>query len=442
MTGRRLIVLLVVLAAVGAPAVALRAACVGRTCSSTDTGSVRIPFCPLPGALKADLAAGYYDERSPDVLAVTARPGVLGGSDPADAGVPWPALGSSGTTGVPIVFSGTGVDPSARVPRGTGLDQVAPTISEAIGLHRPYPWVRAGVAILGIPSGARPRLVLEVALRGVGTDEVVEGRWPVLRSLMHDGTGTLAGTTGSLPVDPAAMLTTIGTGGLPYQHGITGTFVRNGGGAVVRVWGRGAPPSVIATLPDDLDFSTNHRARIGLVASDPSDRGLIGMDWYPGHGTPSIVVARPGRAVDAAGSMLASGFGRDDVTDLLGVVLPADPGVDGELGRVVADAERASGGSVLVVVAGTGSSDADAGRHSDVPASELISEVEGAAGSDRRLISAAVPGGLFLDQHTLASEGITGQAAVDALLHVTTADGRPMMADAFQGFAVSFARYC
>jgi hypothetical protein len=437
--GRRLSILLVVLAAAAIPAIGLRAVCAGRACANNDTGQARVPFCPLPGALKADLVAGYREGRSPDVLAVSAGETVLGGSDPADVDVPWPKLGSASTTGVPIVFAGTGVDRSFDVPAGVGLDQIAPTISEIIGLRRPHPSVRAGVAINGVPSGARPRLVLEIALKGIGTSDLTEHRrsWPYLLSLLGRGSGTLRGTTGSLPLDPAATLTTIGTGGLPFQHGVTGTMIRNDDGKVVRAWGSGAPPSVIAALPDDLDRSTQHVARIGLVDTDPSDRGLIGMDWYVQHGTPVLETAARG-AVDATRNVLAKGFGSDDVPDLLGVVLEPRAGEDGELKALVADAERAAGGSVLVVVAGTG----DAGVANGVRAQVLVARVEDAVEGDPPVVAAAVPGGLFLDQGTLAAEGITGQAAVDALLGVTTPDGRRMMADAFQGFAVSFARYC
>jgi hypothetical protein len=60
----------------------------------------------------------------------------------------------------------------------------------------------------------------------------------------------------------------------------------------------------------------------------------------------------------------------------------------------------------------------------------------------RPAVAGVVPGGVFLDRDTLRATEVTGQVAVDALLGVTGADGRAIMADAFQGFAVSFARYC
>jgi len=432
----------VICAAIGIPAVALRAACAGRSCSSGGGGEARIPFCPLPDELKADLAAGFRQGRSPDVFAVTRGATVRGGTDPADDPFPWPSVGAAEATGVPIVFSGTGVDASMTVPEGTGLDQLAPTISDVIGFKRPFPGVRAGVAVNGVASGAHPRLVLEIALKGSGTQDIEGARssWPFLDSLLHEGTGTLNGTTGSLPLDPAATLTTIGTGGLPSQHGITGSYVRNDDGEVVRAWGDGAPLSVIATLPDDLDEKTGQRSMVGLVATDETDRGLVGGNWYPHHDRDAVTVASGPGSVAAASDILAQGFGRDDIPDILGLVL-AGPGADARIRQIVALGRRASGGSLLVVVAGTGTSDTDPGT-TEVTASSVVRRVEGLVEGDAPIVAEAVPGGVFLDQATLATEQISGDAAVQALLRVTSPDGQRMMADAFQGFAVSFARYC
>ena len=442
MSGRRLVTLLVICAAIGIPAVALRAACAGSSCSSAAAGEARIPFCPLPDALKTDLAAGFREGRSPDVFGVTRGATVLGGTDPADASVPWPSVGAAEATGVPIVFSGTGADTSTSVPEGTGLDQVAPTISDVIGFRRPFPGVRAGVAVNGVASGARPRLVLEIALKGIGTPDIQGARdsWPFLRSLFRHGTGTLNGTTGSLPLDPVATLTTIGTGGLPLQHGITGSYVRNDDGDVVRAWGDGAPLSVIATLPDDLDEKTGQRAMIGLVATAKTDRGLIGGNWYPSHDRDPVTVANGSGSVTAASEILAQGFGHDQIPDVLGVVLSGQD-IDARIGQIVALARRASGGSLLVVVAGTGTNGIDPGT-TDINASSVVRQVEVLVEGDAPVVAEAVPGGVFLDQATLASEQISGDAAVQALLRVTTPEGQRLMADAFQGFAVSFARYC
>lgn len=444
MFGRRLLVLLLVLAAIGVPAGVLRAACAGKSCPA-DVAHARVPFCPLPTELKAKLAAGFREGRSPDVMAVTGNHAVAGPDD----GGRWPTVAEGSTvTRVPIAFFGTGIEPGALVPRGTGLDAIAPTLSEVLGFRRPHPEVRAGAALAGISDGERPRLVLEVAWKGVGTQELRDDprSWRSLRSFMERGAATLAGDTGSLPLDPTATLTTIGTGGLPSQHGITGALVRDDDGRVVEAWGPGAPLSVIATFPDDLDQAMDQRPLIGLVASDEVDRGIVGGNWYVGHDRDAIVVATGGSALPAAERLLAEGFGRDAVPDILAVVLEGSIGsIDRRTQRLVAAAERSAGGSLVVAIAGTGGgSGADAGSTDGaaIRVSEVVSQVDAGVPGDPNVIGGAVSGGLFLDQGALAEEGISGDAVVQATMGVTAPDGTRVFEDAFQGFAVSFGRYC
>lgn len=443
MFGRRLFVLLVGLAALGIPAGVLRAVCAGETCDPAPAPA-RIPFCPLPAGLKAHLVAGFREGRSPDVLAVTRTFGVSSGAGDGAVMVPWPSVSGGPSTDVPIALWGAGVNGSLPVPNGTGLDQIAPTLSEILGLRRPHPDVRSGAAIEGVANGERPRLVLEIAWKGVGSADLRADReaWPFLRSLIHRGTGTLSGDTGSLPLDPAATLTTIGTGGLPSQHGITGTLLRNDSGGVVGAWGLGSPFSVITTLPDDLDKRFGERPLIGLVAPDIADRGIIGGNWYIGHDRDLLLVARGTDAVGAAERTLATGFGRDEVPDVLAIVLRGSIGsMDRWTREVVAAATRASGSSVVVAVAGTGGTGPL--RNPVGPTvSEVVAQVEAGVTGGGNLVAGAVAGGLFLDQDVLAQGGISGDAAVQALLRVTGPNGTPLMADAFQRFAVSFARYC
>ena len=442
--GRRLLVLLLVLAAIGVPAGVLRAACAGKSCPA-EVAQARVPFCPLPAELKAKLAAGFREGRSPDVMAVTGNHAVAG---TAGAG-PWPSVtAASRVTAVPIAFFGTGIEPAAVVPRGMGLDAIAPTLADVLGFRRPHPDVRVGTAVADIANGERPRLVLEVAWKGVGTQELRDDprSWRSLRSLMARGAATVAGDTGSLPLDPAATLTTIGTGGLPSQHGITGALVRNDHGRVVRAWGPGAPFSVIATLPDDLDQAMDQRPLIGLVASDEADRGIVGGNWYIGHDRDTMVVATGGSAVPAAEKLLAEGFGRDAVPDILAVVLDGSvSSIDRRTQELVAAAERAAGGSVAVAIAGTGGgSGTDAGSTDGdrIRVPDIVSQVDAGVPGDPNVVAGAVSGGLFLDQGALAKEGISGDAVVQATMGVTTPDGTRVFEDAFQGFAVSFGKYC
>lgn len=439
MTGRRFLVLLVALGAIGIPAVVLSAACVGRSCDTSDGTHVRVPFCPLPEPLRIAIANGYREGRSPDVLGVADGTPVF--TEVGGLREPWPAVGTFTDRRVPIAFAGHGIASGAALPDGLTLDRIAPTVSEALGFVREHPEVRSGTAVAGVANGQPPRLVLLIAWKGVGSAEL-EARpddWPFLASLMDEGVGTLDAETGSLPLDPTATLTTIGTGGLPSQHGITGSLVRNDEGSVVAAYGSAAPVHVIATLADDLDHA-DPSALVGLVATEESDRGIVGGGWYPGEDPVDGVVGDSGAAPLAVDVHLSTGYGADATPDVLGVVLEGRVrSMDRWTRRIVTAADRAPSGSTLVVVAGTGSWEASRIAVSD---RALVDAVEDAVPGAAPAVAGTVPGGLFLDQAVLRSERVTGQVAVDALLSAAGPGGERMLTDAFQGFSVSFARYC
>ncbi|MDQ4143108.1 MAG: hypothetical protein M3198_05060, partial [Actinomycetota bacterium] len=241
----RLLSLVIVVAALGAPAAVLRGLCAGNSCDEEASASSEVPFCSLPPEVREPFAAGFEGElhRSPDILGVTGDSVVVGGSayGPGAARPPWPSVRPSSER-VPVAFSGTGVS-AVAIPDGTGLDDIAPTIAEILALRRPNPQVRSGEAIEGIASGETPRLVIEVALKNVGSRDVEadRGAWVSLRELLDQEASTLDARVGSVPVEPTASLTTIGTGGLPHQHGMVGTLVRNDEGDVVRAWGARSP---------------------------------------------------------------------------------------------------------------------------------------------------------------------------------------------------------
>jgi hypothetical protein len=445
-SGRRLLVLLAVLAVVAAPAGVLRALCVGNACDQRTQTQATIPFCSLPGGLREQIANGFREGRSPDVLAVARDSAVF--TEAGGLRVPWPATATSTDARVPLVFAGPGVDGGARLPDGVPLDGVAPTVADIVGLDRPFPEVRSGAAIEGVAASplpvadaGRPGLVVLVAWKGIGSAELEDlpDDWPFLASLMAEGAGTLEAVTGSLPLDPAATMTTLGTGGLPSQHGVTGAFVRNDDGVVTPAFGPDAPVHIIATLADDLE-EAEPRTLVGLVGSERSDRGLIGGGWYEGQEPVDVVLGDPDAAPLAVETRLAAGYGADDRTDVLGVALQGRVGsLDRWTRRIVTAARRATDGDVVVVVAGTGTWERS---RLAVPASDAVAEVEDAVPGGRPVVAAEVAGGLFLDQAVLTEQTVTGQVVVDTLLRSETPDGETMFVDAFQGFAVSFARYC
>lgn len=440
-SGRRLFTLLVVLGAIGLPAGVLQALCVGRSCEARSTQATRVPFCPLPASLTERIANGYREGRSPDVLGVSRDTAVY--TEVGGRRLPWPAIAMHTDTRVPLVFAGPGIRRGSPVPDGATLDRVAPTVGEILGFDRPFPEVRSGTAIASVvhPSNARPRLVLLISWKGIGSSEL-EGapdEWPFVASLLEEGAGTLQAETGSLPVDPAATMTTIGTGGLPSQHGITGSFVRNANGEVAPAFDEAAPVHIIATLADDLE-EADPRTLVALVGTDLRDRGLVGGGWHEGQDPVDVVLGDAAAAPLAVETHISTGYGDDGVTDLIGVALEGRlRSLDRRTEKIVSSARRATGGSVLIVVAGTGSRERSGLA---VPDSRLVEAVEDAVPGETSAVAAVVPGGIYLDQAALTEAEVTGQVAVNALLGVTHADGRAVMADAFQGFAVSFARYC
>jgi hypothetical protein len=352
----------------------------------------------------------------------------------------WPSTVHPDPEKVPVVFWGAGVDPGPIEGAHT-LADVAPTLAAVMGFDRPHPGVRSGTEIPGVAAGTDPpRLVLEVILEGVGTDDLERNalhRWANLRRLMDEGAATLSATTGSLPLDPAATLATIGTGGPPSEHGITGTLLRNEEGQLVEAWGPGAPFSVIATLADDLDELNRQEPLIGLVATGAGDRGLIGGNWYLENDRDDFRTAG-GHQLELADILLDRGYGADRVTDLLAVVL--DQGVGGSNGALevlVKLARQAAGDDLTVVVAGTGSPPR-AGE--SVGAASVEADIETVVGGD--VVEATAVGGLFLDQEAMAEGGLTRDEVLRALIDLEAPGGAPLFADAFSSVAVSLARYC
>jgi hypothetical protein len=446
---RRMLAVAALVLATAIPAGVLRLSCAWNSCSGVaGAGTAKVPFCSLPGDIKTLLAAGFYQGRSPDVLGVTG----VETSVVSDAGgglsVPWPSVSSAPSTRVPIVMSGAGLDPDAPDPDEMQLDQIAPSISDVIGFRRPHPDVRAGTSLLGVASGDAPRLVLEVAWKGVGSDDLGSAfrQAPYLKGLFRSGIGTLNGATGSLPVDPTATLTTIGTGGPPSQHGVTGASILNEDGKLVSAWGPGAPTSVIAALPDDYLYRMRHAPPlIGLVATSGTDRGIIGKDWYPGRDDDVVAIA-PGidAQLRALARMLSThDFGADRVPDILALVGSGSVRqLDAQLRAAVELAGRASGGSLMIVVAGTGSVTSHAPSSTPVGADDVMRQVDTGSNVDGALVEGSVAGGLFLDRDVMTKAGVTGQVAQQALAGLDDGSGEPLMADTFQGFAVSFGRYC
>jgi hypothetical protein len=430
----RLRILFLVLALIAAPAVVLSARCLPDGCGAPAPAAVRVPFCSLPPAFRELAVAGFRDGRSPDVMAATTATGAVWTAE--DGRIRWPAAGDAAPQ-VPIAFLGPEIR-SGSLPSGITVDRIAPTLEVLLGAHRPFPSVRSGTAIEGIDGQGRSPLGVVIVWKGVGTDDLraASGSWPWLRGVIDgSGAGTLEGGSGSLPVDPVATLTTIGTGGLPYQHGITGAWLHADDGHVVRAWGPRAPIPVIATFAEDLDHAAHEQAQVGLVATSPSDRGLIGGTWYPGADRDLVLTtSHPAGAVRR---LLDDGFGADGQPDLLGVVLRGPVGSMDRTTRDIVDVIRAQVPDATFAITATGSGTPLAGS---VPADAVARQLQ--ASLHAPVVTTSTPGGLFLDERRVASSGIGADAVASALLERSAPGGGALFADAYPAYAVALARYC
>lgn len=433
---RRVFVVLAVSGLLLAPAAVLRAMCAGHSCDEPVKGRAAVPFCSLPDAQRDAITAGFYEGRSPDLLTVTTGQQVVGDTAGSSHSL-WP--GSTEDLRVPLIFWG-GTSTRRTLPEGISLDAVAPTLAEHMGLVRPHPEVRSGRAVAGVLGETPPRLVILIALKGVGRAEFDEHEWPRLREFAEEGVVGEA-TTGSLPLDPTAVLTTIGTGGMPWQHGITGTLLRNQDGKLARAWAPRASGSVIATLADDMDELHRQRPKIGLIETAVSDRGLIGGGWYIDVDRDVIRTARaPSEAVESFEHVLRRGFGSDATTDLLGVVLEGHAGkVDRAVDAIVRLGDHATDGRSTVVIAGTGTSTSGSGRV--LTATEVVTEVDKGTPGTESLIEGATAGGFFVNQRGLARSDAREDDVTSAIRQVRRGD-KDVFDDVFADITVAFARFC
>lgn len=441
-TQNRITVFAVVAMLVALPAAALHVLCLGRACDSAAGSGNRTPFCSLPSDVRSAIANGFYEKRSGDIIAISDGP-VTGGPTTDGKAPLWPSV-STAPPRAGVVLSGQGVEPGISLP-AMGLDDIAPTVADLIDLDRPHPEVRSGRSLEGIasPPIEAPRLILEVVWKGVSADDLEKalGDLPNVAALVEGGASTFRAATESLPHDEAALITTIGTGGVPRQHGITGSILRNDAGLPVTAWDEGSPVNVIATLGDHLDELNRNKAVIGGVGTAPFDRGVVGGRWYPGGDVDrfSIVDASPREQASAAVDLLRKQpFGRDQTVDLFGFVQEGPVAeLDEELGRVIAQADSRSDGSLLVALTAIGP---PSGPEDGLSATTITRRLERSIqGPD--LLEAVGLGGFYLDQQVLVRRKLSDDVILRSLLELEH-QGRRIFADVFPAIAITFGRYC
>jgi hypothetical protein len=185
---------------------------------------------------------------------------------------------------VPIVVWSPGlVDPQDHEERVT-LADLAPTTAALMGFDG-YE-AADGVALPGVTTGTRPRVIVTFVIDGGGWNVLRRwpDAWPNLRRLMREGATYRNAITGSFPAVTASSHATIGTGAFPRTHGITGHNVRRGGGPV-KAWGEPGrvDPSFLLepTLADRWAERTNDRAWVGEIGYQVWHLGMLGGGGRP-----------------------------------------------------------------------------------------------------------------------------------------------------------------
>lgn len=431
---KRLSMLLLVLGVVAAPAAILDTLCFGASCTGGVVADRAAPFCGLPHETRRLIAAGFRENRSPDVLATTVSSKQVA-SDTGRMPVPWPT--KTADTRVPIFAWGQRIR-SGELPAGTRLDSIAPTLEGLLGIRRPHPEVRSGRALDMVEPGPPLSLVVTIAWKGIGTRDLRSSpdSWPFLKTTGEAGASSVTATTASLPLDPAAALATIGSGAVPAAHGVVGERVRADDGSIVEAFSAGAPLPVIAFLGDDLDRATRNKSKIGVVGTTGSDAGLIGGSWYPASDDDLVLIGAD--PVELVREAMLQGFGDGGAPDLLGIALEGSVRqLDTWTEQIAAAISNEAGGTVAFLVAATGSIDGDGAL---ILAQQLLSEIETPLNAP--VVAAETPGGFFLDRAVQSKVQLSADDVAAEMKRLRAPDGRVLFADAYASYAVALARYC
>jgi arylsulfatase A-like enzyme len=267
---------------IGILGVVLLSALVVNALSDEEIPSFTAQACGIPRPWLERTQHGYFEPRSGQISLLPKTPAYMAsGAGGWSHSGPWSYLQH-----IPLVFYGPGHIPATgQVDRPVTMADIAPTLAtlmrgslpDADGTPLPE------VAELNAETLERdpPRLILTIVWDGGGWNVLEQwpGDWENLLRLMDEGVSFTKATDGSSPSVTPAVHTTLGTGVLPWKHGITGVPVRDEGGQVVDSFLKGESGRFIQTaaLAEKWDEQTGNEAKIGMVGYEPWHLGMIGQ---------------------------------------------------------------------------------------------------------------------------------------------------------------------
>jgi len=273
----RRIALLVIAAVVALTAAAVAGSTFFRT--EEEAPSATRQACALPRSWLTRTVRGYQPERSGQVSVLPVTPAYLAsGAGGWSHSGPWPYLQR-----IPIVFYGPGVLPArGAIDRPVTTADIAPTLARIMGgsIRSDGKPMREVVSPRAVLPDDRPRLILTIVWDGGGWNALDQWPedWPVLKTMMEEGTLYANATVGSSPSVTPSVHTTLGTGVYPDEHGITGIPVRDEEGTVVDAFLKGESSRFleVPTLAEHWDEANDNRPLVGMVGYEPWHLGMIG----------------------------------------------------------------------------------------------------------------------------------------------------------------------
>ena len=258
-------------------------------------GAIAEAACSMPHEQLVRVWRGTEPDRSGQVLIVPQEPNFLGSNFPHSG--PWNYLQD-----VPLFWYGPGVIPAQdEVDRPVTIADIAPT--QAKLLHFDFPAVD-GRVLPEIPKPAHPPKLIVTLVWDAGGRSVLDTfpkDWPVLKSMIPEGTWYEHASVGSSPSITPATHATIGTGDFPMHTGQVDAEFRLGSD-LVRAGQLGPVLMMEPTLGDLYDRAMDNEPIVGDLASVTWHLNMMSHGALWGGGDRDIAVLRTPTAADNEGA--------------------------------------------------------------------------------------------------------------------------------------------